>query len=296
MLGGRHALEPPHGGPGHHALTLGLLEPEDDGPAVRAHVGAPDLFTDLVVSDPGRRRRRGVAFPMSVALHAMVVALLLLLPILWLSPPPPHPDYIRALLYNPPPPPPPPLPKGSALIPKPGPAKPVTPKPAKADDARLEAPQLEPPRTVENVKPEARADEADQAGSPTGSDFGVPEGMEGGVEGGVIGGVPGGVLGGVIGGTGDGPVLDYDRPPRILKQARPQYPQEAFVKKIEGTVIVELLIDTEGRVVRARVIRSVPELDAAALDSVRQWVFSPAIKHGRPVATVALAPVSFRIY
>ena len=107
--------------------------------------------------------------------------------------------------------------------------------------------------------------------------------MEEGVEGGVVGGVPGGVLGGVIGGTGDGPVMDYDQPPRPIKITRPQYPQEAFVKKIEGTVVVEILIDSHGRVVRARVIQSVPLLDAAALQTVYQWVFAPAVKHGRPV-------------
>ena len=75
--------------------------------------------------------------------------------------------------------------------------------------------------------------------------------MEEGVEGGVVGGVPGGVLGGVLGRTGDGPVLDYDQPPKPIKITRPQYPQEAFVKKIEGTVIVEILIDANGRVIRA---------------------------------------------
>ena len=101
------------------------------------------------------------------------------------------------------------------------------------------------------LKPEARDPETEQAGSVTGSDFGVTEGMEEGQEGGVVGGVPGGVLGGVVGGTGDGPVLDYDQPPRPIKITRPQYPQEAFVKKIEGTVELEILIDSTGRVVRA---------------------------------------------
>ena len=42
--------------------------------------------------------------------------------------------------------------------------------------------------------------------------------------------------------------------------------------------------------------RSIPQLDAAAIQTVRQWIFSPAIKGGRPVATIAQAPVSFRIY
>ena len=120
--------------------------------------------------------------------------------------------------------------------------------------------------------------------------------MPGGVEGGVVGGSLDGVVGGCVGCTGDGPVMDYDQPPRPIKITRPQYPQEAFVKKIEGTVEVEILIDIDGRVVRARVVQSVPMLDAAALQTVYQWVFSPAIKGGHPVATIARAPVAFRIY
>ena len=143
---------------------------------------------------------------------------------------------------------------------------------------------------------EARTPESEQHGSPNGSDIGMAEGMEVGVEGGVVGGVPGGVIGGVIGGTGDGPVLDYDQPPRPIKITKPQYPQEAFVKKIEGTVTVEILIDAGGNVARARIVQSIPALDQAALQTVYQWRFSPAIKNGHPVATIAHAPVMFRIY
>ena len=105
------------------------------------------------------------------------------------------------------------------------------------------------------------------------------------------------MVGGVIGGTGAIiPVQDYDRPPRLLKQVRPTYPQEAFAKKVEGTVVLELLIDGAGRVANARVVQSVPALDGAALEAVREWLFAPAIKQGKPVATVARAPVTFRIY
>ena len=135
-------------------------------------------------------------------------------------------------------------------------------------------------------------------GSPNGSESGVPEGMEEGVEGGVVGGVPGGVIGGVIGGTGTGPVplREVDLPPRLLRQVRPVYPHEAFVKKVEGTVVLEIVIDEHGRVTRPRVVRSVPLLDAAAVEAVLQWTFVPAQKRGRPVATIAVAPVSFRIF
>jgi TonB family protein len=60
--------------------------------------------------------------------------------------------------------------------------------------------------------------------------------------------------------------------------------------------VLEILIDASGRVVRARVIQSVPLLDAAAVETMREWTFAPAIKQGRPVATLAQAPITFRIY
>jgi protein TonB len=258
----------------------------------RKPVFEDDLFTGLVVSDPPKVKR-GLWMPASIVGHLAIVVALVAIPLLWPSPSPEHPDYIRALLYNPPPPPPPPLPKGSALVNKPEPAKPVTPD-TKPDEAKLTTP-VEVPKE-EPLKPEARDPETEQTGSPTGSEIGVAEGMEEGVEGGVVGGVPGGVIGGVVGGTGDGPVLDFDQPPRLIKITRPEYPHDAFVKKIEGTVELEILIDINGRVVQARVVRSVPMLDAAAIATVRQWLFSPAIKNGRPVSTIARTPVNFRIY
>lgn len=89
---------------------------------------------------------------------------------------------------------------------------------------------------------------------------------------------------------------DYESPPRPIKITRPEYPAEAFARKIEGTVLVEILIDAQGRVVRARILESIPLLDAAALQTVYQWTFQPATKDGRPVATIAHAPVAFRIY
>jgi len=258
-----------------------------------------DLFTGLVVSNPRQAARQvgyertGYAWPVSIVGHIVGITLIVLIPILWPEASPQTTDYIRALIYNPPPPPPPPLPKGSALLEKPERAKPVTPDPEPEKEklvAQLEVPKEQP------LEKEARPPEKDQVGSEKGSDIGVPEGMDIGVEGGEVGGVPGGQLGGVIGGTGDGPVMDYDQPPRPIKMGRPMYPPEAFVKKVEGTVEVEILIDSTGRVVKAQVTRSIPLLDAAAIQTVKQWIFSPAIKNGRPVATIASAPVTFRIF
>lgn len=249
------------------------------------------LFSSLVVSSP-QPRRNGLGWGFSAVTHVVLLAAVVIVPILLPGPAADAPDYVRALIYNPPPPPPPPLPKGTSLV-----ERKERPKPVAPDD------QAKPRTLVADVQPhdaplvpEDRDRASEQFGSPTGSDFGVPEGSELGVEGGVVGGVPGGVLGGVVGGTGDGPVMDYDQQPKLLKHVNPVYPQDAFVKKIEGTVQLEILIDSTGRVTRVRIVNSIPALDQAAVECVKQWIFAPAIKRGRPVATVATAPVTFRIF
>jgi protein TonB len=279
----------------HHAA----LPPAPDRLSGRVPTagGGESLFDKLLVSTPGHRRRFGFGF--SLAAHVVLVCVALLTPVLVPLRLPEHEDAVRVLLYDPPPPPPPPLPRGSALAREARRTRPVTSAPRSRPDT-LTAPMPAPP-SPEALTPEAGVPETEQWGSATGSDTGVPEGMEGGVEGGVVGGVLGGVVGGVIGGTGNVPLPGRverkpDRPPRIVRQIRPVYPQEAFVKKVEGTVVLEIVIDAEGRVAQARVLRSVPLLDDAALDAVGQWVFLPAIKAGRAVATVAEAPIVFRIY
>jgi periplasmic protein TonB len=278
--------------------------PADETPTVEVtrhrFLGAIDednLFataTAVMDGDPKlRQARMRSRLRFSVIAHVVVLALIILVPLFMPEPLPEQGDR-RVVFFDPPPPPPPPMQKGSSARPeqvKPEAPKKVVDTPKPDFTAPIEQQPVDKPLEPEKgVKPE------EQFGSETGSDLGDALGMEGGVEGGQVGGVPGGVLGGVIGGTGTGPVMDYDTPPRPIKQPRPQYPQEAFIKKIEGTVLVEILIDAQGRVARARVVQSVPMLDAAALQTVYQWVFMPAIKHGKPVATLAHIPVAFRIY
>jgi periplasmic protein TonB len=86
-----------------------------------------------------------------------------------------------------------------------------------------------------------------------------------------------------------------DRPPALLRQTRPSYPPRAFYRGIEGTVELEILIDKTGRVVKTRIMKSIPELDAAAVQCVMEWKFRPAEIAGQPVATLASAPITFRI-
>ena len=60
-------------------------------------------------------------------------------------------------------------------------------------------------------------------------------------------------------------------------------------------MIIEAVIDPAGLVSNARVIRSVPLLDDAALDAVRQWEFLPTELNGQPVPVIMTVTVSFRL-
>jgi len=145
---------------------------------------------------------------------------------------------------------------------------------------------------------------------------GVVGGVEGGVEGGVVGGVQGGVEGAVVGGVQGGVKgslqseevekkrQEFERgaasskdgitPPKLVKKVNPVYPEEARKRGIQGTVIIEAKIDEAGRVIDTLVLRSVPELDQAAVDALRQWVYEPMVISGKPVKAVFAVTVRFK--
>jgi TonB family protein len=91
-----------------------------------------------------------------------------------------------------------------------------------------------------------------------------------------------------------GLVLDVDVPPKVVKQQAPKYPKGSPGASTRGTVLIMITIDSDGNVPDAEVLESVPALDAAALECVRDWRFKPAMIKGEPVSTLALVPVTFR--
>lgn len=84
------------------------------------------------------------------------------------------------------------------------------------------------------------------------------------------------------------------RPERIHYVA-PEYPALALAARREGTVILEAVLDTDGSVREARVLRSIPLLDAAALEAVQQWRFTPTLLNGEPVPVVLTVTVVFSL-
>ena len=134
--------------------------------------------------------------------------------------------------------------------------------------------------------------ETDASGISGGVTGGVVGGVAGGVEGEVAGGVAGGVTGGVVGGVKGG-VVGGAKPPKLIKMVEPVYPEEAEKAGIEGIVILELKVDTHGRVKDVKVLRSIPELDQAAIDAVKQWIYEPPTVDGKPLENTLTVTVRF---
>jgi protein TonB len=120
--------------------------------------------------------------------------------------------------------------------------------------------------------------------------------VEGGVVGGVLGGVVGGVLGGVVGEV-EAPVRTGGniKPPKLIKEVPPDYPEIARQARVEGVVIIEATTDIYGRVASWRIMRSIPLLDQAAIDAVKQWVYEPLVVNGRPRGVIFTVTVRFKL-
>ena len=85
------------------------------------------------------------------------------------------------------------------------------------------------------------------------------------------------------------------RAPTKVKDVRPIYPDDALAARIQGVVIIEATIDLDGRVADAKVLRSIPQLDEAAVAAVRQWEFTPTNLNGVAVPVIMTVTVNFTL-
>ena len=83
--------------------------------------------------------------------------------------------------------------------------------------------------------------------------------------------------------------------PKKLKNVPPVYPDIAKMARVQGIVIVECLISAQGKVEEVTVLRSIPLLDMAAIEAVKQWVFTPTLLNGVPVPVIMTATVNFSL-
>jgi protein TonB len=83
--------------------------------------------------------------------------------------------------------------------------------------------------------------------------------------------------------------------PAKTHDAAPAYPAIALAARKEGVVIIEATIGVDGRVQDARILRSESLLDQAALDAVRQWIYTPTTLNGVPVPVIMTVTVRFTL-
>jgi len=85
--------------------------------------------------------------------------------------------------------------------------------------------------------------------------------------------------------------------PKPVYTPDPEYSERARKKKINGTVVVAMIVTPEGRVRDVKIAKSLDEgLNKQALAAVSTWKFEPATKDGKPVAVHLNVDVSFRVY
>ena len=75
----------------------------------------------------------------------------------------------------------------------------------------------------------------------------------------------------------------------------PVYPSIAQSARVQGVVIIEATIGPDGTVQNTRLLRSIPLLDQAAIDAVKQWVFTPTLLNGQPVPVIMTVTVQFQL-
>lgn len=85
-------------------------------------------------------------------------------------------------------------------------------------------------------------------------------------------------------------------PPEKVDAPPPQYTEIARKARVQGVVIVQAIIDKEGKVTNVKVLKGLPMgLEDAAVDAVKRWKFRPATLNGKPVAVYYNLTVNFRI-
>lgn len=226
---------------------------------------------------PKARGWRAALFPLSVTVHAVVIALFLVAS-LW-STDFPRSAPAQTIMFQPtaaPPPPPPP----------PRPSEPVAEQPQPRPTPAAESA----PATIPDVIPTLEPPPSRGAGNRDG----VPGGVDQGTTGGVV--------------TEAAPIT-VETPPQVdrvmqaggevkrpvkLSGPAPDYPPLARRTGLTGRVVVECIIERDGRVRDVRVVRSSnPIFEEASLRAVRQWRFTPGVFHGRTVPTVFQLTVQF---
>ena len=90
---------------------------------------------------------------------------------------------------------------------------------------------------------------------------------------------------------------EVDQPPRVIRKIEPLYPFAAKRKNLTGSVTMRFIVTKEGKVVEPSVVKGEPPgiFDNSALKAILRWRFKPAIKDGRAVDVIIIAPLKFTL-
>lgn len=86
--------------------------------------------------------------------------------------------------------------------------------------------------------------------------------------------------------------------PRVVREVKPQYTADAMRAKVQGTVVLECVVQSDGTVGNVRVVRSLDPmfgLDQEAVKAARQWLFVPGTRLGQPVAVLVTIELMFTL-
>ena len=91
-------------------------------------------------------------------------------------------------------------------------------------------------------------------------------------------------------------VAQLQTPPKVVSKVEPNYTDDARSAKIQGPVVLSLMIDPQGFANNIRVTKSLDKgLDQEAIAAIEKWHFAPGIKDGKPVRVGATIEVNFRL-
>lgn len=257
------------------------------------------MFDDVLIESGGRDKQKGtwVTALISGVVHVLLIGGIIAAGLYVHQKPEVVEKPIRAFFASAPPPPPPPPPPAASSS-----SHVSTPKVTKVEIPK-EVPKFHQPTEIPKEVPKVTEENTDTSGGQQG---GVVGGVKGGVVGGTVGGVVGGViggqlggqLGGQVGGTGDQPMRVGGNvlPPTAISRIDPQYTEIARKARIEGIVVIEAVIDRNGDVTDARILKPLPMgLADAALEAVKRWKFKPGTLNGQPVPVYYNLTVTFRL-
>lgn len=247
--------------------------------------GHGDRFIDAMLEMPTEQQkgRSPLKMAASLLIHTAVLAALVILPVYYARNTLVLQKLTPTYVFTPPLPAPPPPAAGAMQK-----TAPIT-QPKVIMPTPMVTPQVVPKHAPEADTSAAAPDVADNAG----------------VVGGVPGGVPGGVLGGVLGGTGIAPpapatpavvrVGGNVKAPELVKQTKPEYPPVARTAHVQGTVVIDAVIDKNGNVISEHAVSGPGLLVASAIDAVKQWKYQPTYLNGQPVDLAMQVTVDFQL-